>query len=82
MACMMFDEKRSRVAKAIDEQCYGTVFCLKTAAHGRDRRSSSVFMRYARWRECQDLLSCWTGLALANEKEDELCMKKKNNLKG
>ena len=34
MACMMFDEKRSRVAKAIDEQCYGTVFCLNTAAAG------------------------------------------------
>ena len=30
-----------------------------------------VFVRYARWRACQDSLSCWTRLALANEKEGE-----------
>ena len=47
--------------------------------HSKPRTSSTVvrvqvvqvFVRYARWWACQDSLSCWTGLALANEKEDE-----------
>ena len=62
-------------AKATDEQCYGTVFCVNTIAHARAQPSYEfrlyVFGKYARWRECQDSLSCWTGLALANEKDDE-----------
>ena len=72
---MMFDEERSRKAKATDEQCNGTVFCENTAAHARAQWSYEfklyVFVRYARSWECQDSLSCWTGLALAKEKEDE-----------
>ena len=39
-----------------------------------------VFVRYARWRACQDSLSCWTRLALANEKEGELWRKVKTTL--
>ena len=72
---MMFDEERSRKVKATDEQCNGTVFCVNTTAHARARSSYEftlyVFVRYALSRECQDSLSCWTRLALANEKEDE-----------
>ena len=30
-----------------------------------------MFVRYARWRACLDSLTCWTRLALANEKEGE-----------
>ena len=29
-------------------------------------------MRYTRWRACQDSLSCWTRLALANEKKENV----------
>ena len=71
----MFDEERSRKAKAIDEQCYGTVFCVNTAAHARTHSLYEfrlyVFVMYARSGEYQDSLSCCIGLVLANEKEDE-----------
>ena len=50
-------------------------FGMNTSAHARVRLSYEfrleVFVRYARWRACQDSLSCWTRLALANEKEGE-----------
>ena len=79
LVCMMFDEERSRKAKATDEQCYGTVFCVNTAADTRAQPSyelrSYVFVRNACSRKYQDSFSCWTGLALANEKEDE-CWRK------
>ena len=39
LACMMFDEERSRKAKATDEQCYGTVFCCE---HNSPRTRSTV----------------------------------------
>ena len=39
LSCKRFDDERSRKSKAIDEQRYGTVFCVKTAAHARVRFS-------------------------------------------
>ena len=50
-------------------------FWVNKAAHAPVRLSYEfglwVFVRYARWRACEDSLSCWTWLALANQKEDE-----------
>ena len=67
--------RKIKKAKATNEQCYGPVFCVNTTAHARAQPSYEfrlhVCGRYARWRECQDSLSCWTGLELANEKDDE-----------
>ena len=52
---------------------YGFFFCVNTSAHARVRLSYEfrlkVFVRYARWRACQDSFSCWTRLA--DEKEGE-----------
>ena len=76
LSCTRFDEERAKKSKAIDEQRCGTFFCcMNTSALARVRLSYEfrleVFVRYARWRACQDSLSCWTRLALANEKERE-----------
>ena len=76
LSCTGFDEERARKLKAIDEQCCGTVFFwVNTSVHARVCLSYEfrlwVFVRYARWRACQDSLSCWTRLALAKEEEDE-----------
>ena len=76
LSCTRFDAERWKKSKAIDEQRCGTVFfCVNTSAHARVRLSYEfrlwLFVRYTRWRACQDSLSCWTRLALANEKEGE-----------
>ena len=76
LSCTRFDAERSKKSKAIDEQHCGTFFFgMNTSAHARVRLSYEfrleVFVRYARWQACQDSLSCWTRLALANEKEGE-----------
>ena len=78
LACTMFDRwwwRKIEKSKSDRRAMLRYGILRKAAAKGRARASYKfrlyVFVRYARSRECQDSLSCWTGLALANEREDE-----------
>ena len=76
LSCTRFDEERSKKSKAIDEQRCGTVFFLREYI---SPRTNSTALQVQVVGVCEvltlagmpDSSSCWTRLALADEKEGE-----------